>query len=307
MGRGILGLMVAGIVVALALAGDGPLLVSSPANPLEGWTKLVLQGEKLWIATATSSIERWPGDAQNPAPMVRVTSDLRLFGNLKGGHRSWSELDSTGHSFVRWVEADPPRKSRAAERGKDGSVDMRRFRWPSGSTETAPQSWNLRDRRHLPPPPEILPKETCLGPIDPYGLLGRLQCLSQGSEKRVVLLTRDGWRQLTARRGPTQKQRRQLKDLDSGGTRTIELEVTRIDLTAAEGSGGPHVLGMTGPVSLWLDSTTGALLDIEGSFSNVPGKTRMSLTGFSRRAASRPLIPWPPPPPAILDGKPSSL
>lgn len=285
------GMVVTGLWALLAAAVAGP--GQPPPSPLSGWSRLVLQGEKLWIAAATSSIERWPLDRTHPAPLVRVTSDLRLFGNPRGSHRSWSELDPAGRSLVRWVEAEPPRKSRTAALDAGGSVLVRRFRWSSSAAENSPERWIPRDHKQIPPPAPESPAGSCLGPVDPYSLLARLDCLAEGKENRLVLLTKDGWSYLTARRGTVENRRRSLKDLDTGQTRTVELEVVRVDLEARDRRAGAHVLGMTGPVTLWLDAQSGALVEIEGTFNNVPGKTRMTLSAFSRTAAPRPALPWP--------------
>ncbi|MBP7149362.1 MAG: hypothetical protein KBD01_17665 [Acidobacteria bacterium] len=259
-----------------------------PASPLAGWTQLVLEGHKFLLASSRTTVSRWPAQGSAPAA-VEVLSRVNLFGSLAREHRAVA-LSAANGPTSRWVDLVPGERLNAHIL-TPGGVEYWRYRRPNGAERTGSfENWGEPKRRTVPAPPAY--QATCPGPVDAYTLLARLDCLAAGDSRSVAVATRDGIGMVRARRDAPRPQAFTLRDLDRGASTAVQLEVVRIVL-GEPGAAAETVLGMQGEVTLLVDAGSGALLEIEGRDDDVPGTIRLRLTGFSRRALSRPAMPWP--------------
>jgi hypothetical protein len=130
-----------------------------------------------------------------------------------------------------------------------------------------------------------------------YALLARLGPLARGEEPmRVRMLTKRGEVVgVVERSGKTVFERR-VEQLDDGSRMELNLPVVQLELKPPpEAADAEHLLDMRGPVRMWVDPVSGALVRIEGTHAGLDRKIRLTLDAFGRK---------PPPPlsPPRLDG-----
>ncbi|MEN6631890.1 MAG: hypothetical protein ABFD84_05650, partial [Candidatus Polarisedimenticolia bacterium] len=133
----------------------------------------------------------------------------------------------------------------------------------------------------------------CGGPIDAWSFLGRLDCLAGAAETDVALLTNDGLVPVRAVRRGTRSVELWLDDLDGGEPRNPTVQAVELALLPAPGGPSPSVFGLDGEISLLVDPASGALLEIAGKRSGIPGTIRFRLVGAGFKAGRLPETPWP--------------
>ncbi len=271
---------------APARAGAG---ARPAATPLAGWTRLELHASTL-LATADAVIERWPGAGEAP-DLVRVSTSMRYLGRSKD-LVTYTEAPAEGGLPVRWMEIEPGRKAREWRAAADGALVKRRFGLPKGKSAPWKGSWTAGKPERLPP---ARPADdgTALAPLNAWTFLARLDLVAGRPEAAVPLIGNDGMVPAVTRRAETRPVRLRLRELDAGRDFALEIDAVRIELAPAPDGPDPAVLGLNGPVSLLVDPASGALLQIEGRREGIPGIIRFTLGGVSRRARTRPAIPWP--------------
>ncbi len=260
-------------IAGLSVALGWPALAGSP---LEGWTRIELEGRKFLIAHGRTVIERW----QEPS-LVVVTSDLRALGRRRR-HRAFAETDQGGRP-VRWIEISDGRRARLhVFAAATGRLEVATFR-PVGEGASG---WRPAGVEGL----EV--GSDAAGALDPWTLLARLDDLAaRGAGDTIDVLTRHGLRRFAVRREPAGRRRTTLEALDPpAGRQRVVLEAVRVEILPADG--GETLLGLIGPTALTIDRGSGALLSIEGVRPGVPGKIRLTLRRWS--SAERPPLrpPW---------------
>ncbi|HNX19989.1 MAG TPA: hypothetical protein PKG80_06920, partial [Acidobacteriota bacterium] len=122
--------------VVFASAGSGTAATS--VSPLAGWARLRLTASKFLVASAESTIERYPA-APRPS-LVRVASRLTYFGKTRL-HQGFGERDAEDRPLpAHWMEIDPGIKAREATVDAERRLVFRRFDAPDG----APTPWSGR-------------------------------------------------------------------------------------------------------------------------------------------------------------------
>lgn len=245
--------------------------VESPASPLDGWTELVLEGRKFLVATGRSSIVRDPERGR-----VHVASVLRALGSPKF-HDAWSVARPDASASCAWLEVSRGKKARAGF--VDGAAEQATIVTLRAGAED--DGWG---------PPQIRSVAIGAGRLDAYALLAHLPRLFEGG--RIALVTKDGETVIDVRAGPPARRFLRLRALDGekGDARVLLLAVP-LDLRAADG--GETLLGLEGDTRLWVDRSSGALLEIEGKKPGVPGTIRLTLEGYRTSATNIAEFPWP--------------
>ena len=260
---------IAGLSVAMGHAAP----VSSP---LEGWTRLELEGRKFLVAHGRTAIERWQGP-----PLIVVTSDLRFLGRHRR-HEAFALAGSDGRP-VRWLEVSAGRRARLhVFDAAGGRLEVATFRPADGGS----RAWRPAGVEGI----DV--GESASGALDPWTLLAWLDDLAARSAGDTIgVLTRHGLRRFAVTRGPMRRQRYSLEALDRpAGRRRVVLEVVRVEILPADG--GETLLGLSGPTVLTIDRGSGALLSIEGVRPGVPGRIRLTLRRWSAEDRPRPAPPW---------------
>lgn len=273
--------------VVFASAGSGTAATS--VSPLAGWARLRLTASKFLVASAESTIERYPA-APRPS-LVRVASRLTYFGKTRL-HQGFGERDAEDRPLpAHWMEIDPGIKAREATVDAERRLVFRRFDAPDG----APTPWRGRwkEGRREEKTLGAAGDGACGGPIDAWSFLGRLDCLAGAAETDVALLTNDGLVPVRAVRRGTRSVELWLDDLDGGEPRNPTVEAVELALLPAPGGPSPSVFGLDGEISLLVDPASGALLEIAGKRSGIPGTIRFRLVGAGFKAGRLPETPWP--------------
>lgn len=271
-------------------SGDSPA-VPSQKSPLVGWTRLRLEASKFLIASAESVVERWTGNPTEEPDLIRVSNVMRYLGQVRAKD-GFSLRSAPGGTPSRWMELEPGKSAREAVVGSDGGFRLRRFGIPSGKSEpwSGPWAEGKTERKQLTLEPS---PENCLGPVDVWGIFGRLHCLSNAETMPLQLLNNDGLVKVTARRKGVRKVQLLVADLETGHSRTMEVEEILVELLPAPGEPDPGVFGLDSGVVLGIDPASGALLEIQGKRQKIPGSITFRLTGVSFLGRPRPPIPWP--------------
>lgn len=258
------------------------------AGPLSGWTRLELSGRKLLVASGRAAVERWPASDGAPHDLHRVDSGFRALGK-RSRDIAYSEVDPVRSRVVRWLEIRPGKKARWARVDAGGEVVVRRFDVPGQPFD--PASWTRRyDRRYRLPQPPVGEGEPEPMLLDAWSLLGRLGEVMR-SGRPVVLLGKDAARPLALT--VSERRSRELTVTDLDRARAIRLRMDVVSLEVRDSASGEAILGMREGVRLWIDASSGALVEVEGKVKGVPGTTRLTLEAFSKRATPRPHVPWP--------------
>ena len=272
------------LAILLSISGFGPAgsraqtaaEAAARAPVLRGWTRLVLEGRKFFVARGRSVIERRRAErGTQPTEEVRVVSTARVLGRSLSRHQVTSR-SLAGGRLLEWVEVDGKGRARRG-RLEPGSLVVTRFRRPDEGQGAL--GWLLDRRRRLAVPAawDELPA------IDPYGLLGRLAVATAAGRGKIQLLTRRGTVEVVYRVGAPRRERWRLQDEDSSRRRHDELSVRRVELVPSR-QGGRTLFDMEGPLELWIEEGSGALLKISGRSPKMRGTITLRLTSFSRRA-----------------------
>lgn len=278
----------AGTDVPTSAAPAATATTAAPPETPGDWRRVRLEATKLF-ASATSTVERWPGEADQPA-LVRVVSTLSTLG--RGMKRHGFSTRPPGGVPAHFMEIEPGRKARESTLSPDGAFVLRRFGPPSGrkSGWSGPWTEGTADRLRL----EVPEGATCGGPIDGWALVANLACVTRGPEARLFLLTNGGGHAIVARRLGERDTTVSVADLDAPGRRaSLSVREVRVELLPAPGGDGVDVFGLDSGVTLRIDRDTGLPLEVEGRRDGIPGIIRFRLTGFGRAPSSRPLVPWP--------------
>ncbi len=263
----------------------------TPARALAGWRRLRFGATKFLVGSARSTIERWPAGDGGPEGLVRVTTSMGYFGHEARLHHAYSVQPARGGLPARWMELDPGKRARETTVVPDGQLTLRRFGPPPGQDEGWSGAW-VEGRTDHAAAKTVPAGGPCGSPLDPWGLLARLGCLTKGDEVRFVLLSNDGGHEVIARRGESRQTRVSLVNLDDGSRSTVTLDQWRVDLLPAPGEPDPSFFGLDGGITLWIDAASGAPVEISGRRSGV-GTIRFRLNGVSLTPRPRPAIPWP--------------
>lgn len=260
-------------------------------SPLAGWSRLQLDASKFLIASAHSTLDRWlPTTAGGPG-IVRVHSALSYLGNTRL-HDGFSVRPGDAPLPARWMEIDPGKRAREIRVVTGGELTLRRFDRPEGKEPPWSGPWT-EGNREVKTLDLARGGDGCGGPIDPWALLGSLECLLAGPEVGFRLFSNDGIHAVIARRVQTSRTTLQLRNLDGGEPIDVSVEVATIELLPGPGEPDPSVFGLDGAIRLQIDTGSGALVQIEGRREGIPGLIRFRLSAVARRERPRPRIPWP--------------
>ena len=277
--------------VLAALLGVVP---SSPAadGPLDGWRRLQLEGRRFWVASGKAVIERWPAGEGRDIAVHRIETGYRALGKSR---TEWAyafvdRSDVGVYRTQRWLEWSPGRKARLGRLDADGRVEIIRYDVPAlkkrrEKPKLDPSLWTVRSKKTYTLPST----EEVLDALDTWSLLAML---GEMSSKDVLLLGNSEVLVLNLRRDLTREMTLHLTDYDTGKRSHRRLQVVALDVQK-DGDGGAF-LGMQGRIRIWIEKYTGALVEISGKVKGLPGTTRLTLTGFSRKPGKRPELRVPP-------------
>jgi hypothetical protein len=283
-------LLALGLAVPAALAADE----ARQRSPLSGWSSLALEGRKFLVAKGRSEIRRW--DAAGPEALARevaVLSDAWVFGARVAEHRALSTIDQDHRRSCGWVAWSPREKLRVAEL-TEGTLTVTDYRGPKEDDGPA-EGWALDRERTAEVPASLDDADggPARGPWDVYALLTRLGPFARGEEPmRVRMLIKRGAVLAEVRRVGRRTFRERVKDLDTDERRRLELPVVELKLEpAGDAKGEEHMLKMRGPVTMWVDPVSGALVRIEGEHAGADRRIELTLDEFALEPRSRPSPP----------------
>ncbi len=289
------------LAASLVVAGAFEVPASSPesASPLEGWTRITLEGRKYLVARGRSSVTRWPPSGDELPGLVAVDSEASVLGAGVSTHHAFAESDAEGRP-LRWLGWTPGKKARHAAL-EDGTLVVEKL-VPGEKAPPDPQrGWTVAQRTELALSGEGEEAqdgddaEGCgeeLPLVDAYTLVTALGSVASEKTGTFRVLTRRGATTIHYEEVWRGARELRLRDDDAGARRTLRLEVRRMVLRPAE-SGGETLLRMRGETTLWLDVHTGALLEISGLHEKIGGRIVLRAKAFSREVRERPRPPWP--------------
>ena len=130
--------------------------------------------------------------------------------------------------------------------------------------------------------------EVGCGPVQPvdfaalvYGL-SRQALFAQGDTTTQWLATSSGPREVQIRVAEERNHRRTCRDLDLNRYRTVNTRELLLRITPTDRE--PQrtgLMGLMGPMSIWIDADTRTPLEVDGRLPNLPGHLELDLTGFS--------------------------
>lgn len=282
------------VLLALGLAAPAALAVGEglQGSPLSGWSSLVLEGRKFLVAKGRSEIRRWGAADPGALPHeVAVLSDAWVFGAHVAEHRAVSTVDRERGRSCGWVAWTPREKLRVAELA-DGTLTVTDHRGPEEDDGPA-EGWALDKERTAEVPPAAEDGRPARGPWDVYALLTRLGPLARGEDPmRVRMLIKRGAVLAEIRRVGERTFSERVKNLDTGERTRFELPVVVLKLEpAGEAKGEEHMLKMRGPVTMWVDPVSGALVRIEGEHAGADRRIELTLDEFALEPRKRPQPP----------------
>lgn len=266
-----------------------PAETDAEHSALSGWSVLVLDGRKLLVAKGRSEIRRYGADEAAGLPeQVGVVSDAWLFGAHVGAHRALSTICPAAARSESWKGWVPDEKLRVATL-EGGTLSVVDYRGPEDDDGPPGPGWRLHRENQVEIPPAAEGESPARGPWDVYALLARLGPLARGEEPlRVRMLTKRGEvLGVVERAGETVFDER-VERLDDEEHVRLQLPVVELTLKPApEAADEEHLLDMRGPVRMWVDPVSGALVRIEGTHSGIDRRIKLTLDAFATRAPDR--------------------
>jgi len=261
-----------------------PSAAPAPAIPFGGWTQLRYTTSKLLIFTGDVTMSL---ATTAETVSVRSESRARLLGSTLVDSWSVSTMDRKSGRPQQFLEVRPGHKAECWS--FNGTSIVHETMKPHKNVPNEPlEKWRLARTETLPGPaadPEGAPVDPSRWVHDYISMIVRLRDLPlhrTGDTTTVMVSTSRGAAAMRIRVGEERTTKRTLTDLDTGKSRTVSMSELRLRVSPLEGSTAETrgFMNMEGETELWIEATTGTLVEISGNVPKVPGRVVIALDGY---------------------------
>jgi hypothetical protein len=280
-----------------APSGARPPAPTVPANPapgpaqaegLAGWKSLTLKAapSSLYTGSTTLDLSEGTHEATGRRALILATrSEARLLGAIGFEERTTSWIDAAAR---RPLELFQMRPGETARRFRFEPDQVLQTSWePPADRPDAPfEQWRgqegaarklvLADGRPVP---------TGAWVTDPYALVLLVADVdaAPGAVREFLVWKRRHAVRVRVAAGERREQAREVTDQARGRSVRLTLKERRLDVTPSdeEGQDVRGLMGMQGPIEIWIDESSGALVELRGAAPGI-GPTSISLASFRR-------------------------
>ena len=285
---GTIGALILGAVVGTSLAATNASSESGNAT-LQGWSSLTLAASKAVIFSAKAVIDvseaPYAGNGKT-AIAFKTKSEARILGASGFKEETISWIDKTDHHPIEFFQMRPGESARRFI-FLDGAVRQTSWEPPPSRPDSVFADWHETEtveRKVTYSDGTALKQGEAV--TDFYSLIYQLRDLdfdSQQPPKEFNTLYRRHVIRLRVIPGEQRRNQREVIDETSGKTETLKLRERRVVIKplgpGAESFRG--MMGMQGDTEIWIDQTSGALVEIDGNAPGL-GATQVLLTSFRR-------------------------
>ena len=260
---------------------------ASEAPTLRGWTRLTLTAEESPLYSGSIDIEvseKTHEPSRRAAVVVETRSRAKLLGAIGFEENSTSWIDPVTRRPIELFQIRPGDGARRFRFMPEG-VQLTTWEAPGGKRNVPFDQWPAEES---PPRPATFddgsPVPASATLVDPYSMLYLLRDsdASAGGTREFIVMQKRHAVKITVTTSDKRAQERTVTDDSTGRSVTLRLTERRLELKAS-GQGGPPrgMLGMEGDLAIWMDETSGAIVEVNGKAPAV-GPTSVRLTSFRR-------------------------